>query len=318
MEEAAPQPTFEPSLPLLAVGEEAPLVPLLLSMEGCATQEEMNANVGASIARGYTPINGLLDAFSGTISIVGAAPSIRSTYTELQGDVMACNSALGFLLEKGIVPKFAMMWDAHPLVATFAVPHPDITYLVGARCHPSVFDRLAGCKVIGWHAGGDHNIKEYLETNSINEPMINGGSAAVTRAMYLAYALGYRDLHVFGADSSYSDEGATHVNGSVVPEKDMRVWVGNGAGNKSFRTTPEWCAQVEEFKAIYAHFHNYCGAEIKVYGDGMLPHVYRILETMKMPREEYLRKLQAGEIEAPNDSLQSLEDSYHGNEPARV
>lgn len=311
-EEANQEASFKPSLPLLATGGDNPLVPLLLSMEGCATEEEMNGNVEATLARGYTPINEYLDAYSGSVSIVGAAPSIRNTYMELQGDVMTCNSALGFLLECGIVPKFQMMWDAHQLVSTFAIPHPDITYLVGARCHPDVFKRLEGCKVVVWHAGGDHNISEFLGKRGINEPMINGGSAAVTRAMYLVYALGYRDLHIFGADSSYSEEGDTHVNGSVVPEKDMRVWVGNGEGNKCFRTTPEWCAQIEEFKMIYQNFHNYCGAQIHVYGDGMLQHVARIMATFKIPQDEYLKQFEKDGVtpEFQPITAQTLEAQY--------
>src|SRR3990167_8700403 len=119
--------TFKPSLPLLATGGENPLVPLLLSMEGCATEEEMNSNVQATIERGYVRINEYLDTCSGDVSIVGAGPSIRKTYTELKGDVFSCNSALGFLLEQGIVPRWQMLWDAHPLVATFAIPHPEVT-----------------------------------------------------------------------------------------------------------------------------------------------------------------------------------------------
>ena len=258
------------------------LIPLLMSMEGCATQEEMNGNVEATLKRGYTRLNEYLDTCSGAISIVGAGPSIRNTYHQLTGDVMCCNSALRFLLEVGIVPKYQMLWDAHQLVSTFAIPHPDITYLVAARCHPDVFAALEGCRIIVWYAGGDHNIAQFMQDKRIDEPMVNGGSAAVTRSLYLAYALGYRDMHVFGADSSYSDDGDTHVNGSVVPEKDMYVWVGNREGSRSFRTTPEWCAQIEEFKVIYQHFHNYCGATIEVHGEGMLPHVTRILERFKV------------------------------------
>ncbi len=287
---------FQPSLPLLAVsGEsnpETPLVPLLLSMEGCATEAEMNGNVEATLTRGYTRINEYLDTFSGEASIVGAAPSIKHTYKDLKGDVIACNSALKFLLDNGVVPKFAMLWDAHQLVSTFAIPHPEVTYLVAARCHPEVFERLKDCKVIVWYAGGDHNISQFMAERRINEPMINGGSAAVTRGLYVAYALGYRSLHVFGADSCYSDDGDTHINGSVVPEKDMRVWVGNGSGNKCFRTTPEWCAQIEEFKMIYANFHNHCGASIEVYGDGMLQYVARIMEKSRIPVSEYLKSLE--------------------------
>jgi hypothetical protein len=289
MQEATAEAAFKPSLPLLAMGGENPLVPLLLSMESCATQEEMNGNVEATLKRGYERINEHLDAYSGTVSIVGAGPSIKQTWKELKGDVIACNSALKFLLDNGVVPKWSMLWDAHPLVATFAEPHPEVTYLVATRCHPSVFERLKDCRVIGWYAGGDHNIAEFMSMRCINEPMINGGSAAVTRGMYLAYALGYRDLHLFGCDSCYSDEGDTHVNGSVVPEKDMRVWVGNGEGNRCFRTTPEWCAQIEEFKMIYANFHNYCGARIEVYGEGMLQHVGRILAQSRMTMEQYLQ-----------------------------
>ena len=93
------------------------------------------------------------------------------------------------------------------------------------------------------------------------------------------------DFHIFGADSSYANDGNTHVNGSLVPEKDMEIWVGNHEGNKRFRTTPEWCAQVEEFKAIYPYFYNYIGCSIEVYGDGLLPHVARIMATFKQPAE---------------------------------
>ena len=277
MEEEA---VFKPSLPLLAVGgaenPSAPLLPLLLTMESCATEQEMNSNVAATIARGYTRINEHLSTCSGTVSIVGAGPSIKTTYQELTGEVLAINSSIGYLLQQGIVPKWGMIWDASELCKNFATPHPEVTYLVGARCHPTVFDNLSGCKVVAWHAGGDHNIAEYLAQNNIDEPMVNGGSAGVTRALYLAVALGYREIHLFGADSCYSDEGDTHISGSLVPEKDMKVWIGNGAGNKCFRTTPEWCAQIEEYKAIYPLFRS-IGIRIEVHGEGMLPHMHQLL-----------------------------------------
>lgn len=245
------------------------LQPLHLLMESCASQEEMNANVTATLARGYESIKPHLDKYKGEMSICGAGPSLRQTYKELTGDVMACNSAIGFLLDQGIVPKWAMIWDAHPICEKFAVPHPDVTYLIGARCHPGVFERLADCRVVVWYAAGDHNIAQYMEDNQICEPMVNGGSAAVTRGLYLAFALGYRKFHVHGADSSYSSDGMTHIRGSLVPEKDMKVWV----NHRWFRTTPEWAAQVEEYKALYPYFR-FLGADVVAHGDGMLQHVH--------------------------------------------
>jgi len=262
-------------------GETPHLLPLHLEMVGCATQEEMNSNVEATIERGYTALNASLDAYDGDVSIVGSGPSIQFTFDDLTGDVMAINSAIGYLLDQDIVPKFGMIWDADEICKNFAVPHPDITYLIGSRCHPKVFERLKDCEIIVWHAGGDHNINELMvEKGLLEEPMVNGGSAGVTRAMYLAVGLGYKPLHIFGADSCYR-ENATHINGSLVPEKDLMVAIGNDPP-LFFRTTPEWCSQVNEFRDIYSIFsHPKVNIDISVYGEGMLPHMASLMEEKK-------------------------------------
>lgn len=250
-------------------------VALELVMESCATREEMNANVRATVKRGYTRVNEYLDSFTGTVSICGAGPSIARSWPQLEGDVLAINSAIRFLTDQGVPPRWAMIWDASPLCAQFVVPHPAITYLVGARCHPSVFERLKGSRTIVWHAAGDHNIGELLQELEINEPLVLGGSAGVTRALYLAFALGYREFHLHGADSSFSQEGATHVRGSLVPEKSMHVRFGRSG--PWFRTTPEWAAQVEELKLIYGHFSRF-GCRFRACGDGLLPYAVQALE----------------------------------------
>lgn len=261
-------------------GTPLPLVPLGLDMHSCATAEEMHGNFYATLERGYEAINGYLGKESGKVCIFGAGPSIKETYKEADGDVIAINSAIGFLLDHGVVPRWAMLWDASPLVENFAVPHPDITYLVASRCHPKVFERLRGCKVVVWHAGGDHDIVNVLQRPEViakqaqEEPLINGGSAGVTRAIFVAVALGYRDLHIFGADSSYLNDD-THVRGSVVPEKDVFFAIGNNPP-KWFRTTPEWAAQVEEYKWIYILAVE-SGIGLTPHGDGMLPYMHALL-----------------------------------------
>lgn len=257
------------------------LSPLELHMTSCATQEEMNGNVRATLARGHTPITPYLGAYSGTLSICGSGPSLRETCRDLKGDVLAINSAIGFLLDQGVVPKFGMIWDAHPVCESFAIPHEEITYLLGARCHPSVFGRLRNCTSIEWHAGGDHNIAQFLADEGIMEPMINGGSAGVTRAMYLACALGYTDLHLYGADSSLADDGKTHVTQSALGEKVFRIWITYQKAGVPFLTTPEMCAQVEEFMKITPHFEEF-GLSVEVHGAGMLRHVYDLMQRKKV------------------------------------
>ena len=259
------------------VGDESPrLLPLKLHMVGCATEKEMNDNVMATLERGYTPIMESIGKYKGKVSIVGAGPSLKYTHQDIRGDVIAINSAIGYLLDQGIVPKFAVIWDAAEICEQFAIPHPKITYLIGARCHPKVFERLKDCNVIVWYAGGDHNIFELMEEKGINEPLINGGSAGVTRGMYVAVALGYTSLHLFGADGCYR-KGETHIKGSLVDEQDIMIAIGDNPP-LFFRTTPQWCAQVNEFRDIYSLFsHPQINVKVKVHGEGMIPHMWKLM-----------------------------------------
>jgi hypothetical protein len=168
-----------------------------------------------------------------------------------------------------------MIWDCAPICAEFAVPHADTTFLIGSRCHPTVFERLRDCRVIVWHACGDHNILAYMEERGVMEPLINGGTTGVTRGIYVAYALGYRDFHLFGADSSFKD-GESHVAGSLVHEHHFHVMVNGGA--RWFDTTPQWAAQVEEMKIMVPMFRERGEARMKTYDDGMLGYVMSIME----------------------------------------
>ena len=271
-----------------------PLLRLAFDINSCFTADEVQANFKATLKRGYTPLNGLLDKYSGTCSLVGAGPSIEDTLGELQGDVIAINSAIPYLIERGIVPKWAMLWDAHPLVAKFVVPHPDITYLIASRCHPEVFALLEDCNVVVWHAAGDHDMADWVR-DMAPEPypaMVNGGTAGITRGIYLANCLGYRDMHIFGADSSYSMDGRTHIRGSVVPEKDTMVAIGTQPP-LFFRTTPEWCQQVNEYKAIYALFTYKGHTNLTCHGQGMLQTMHHIMEAQRkaIGDDEFLKRM---------------------------
>tara|TARA_R110000868_G_scaffold3733_2_gene23105 strand:- start:3542 stop:4378 length:837 start_codon:yes stop_codon:yes gene_type:complete len=253
-------------------GAGAPLAPLILSFENCETDENIQRNLRATLESDYKPINSLITGVHDrTVSICGFGPSLKQTYKNLEGDVWACNGAHDWLIERGIVPKYAMFWDANEAIAKFANPHPDVTYLVASRCNRKVFEALEGYNVYVWHCGGDAHMDDLLCEYRKMEPMCGHGSAAVTTSMVLSSNLGYRNMRAFGADGSYEDGGFTHAKESIVPEKQLIVYV----GGRRFTTTSWLAGQIEDFKIIGPLLKSQ-GCNIEFHGDGLLPYVASI------------------------------------------
>lgn len=234
------------------------------------TVDDISRNIEHAIGLDYIPFNELIDTKSGAVAIVGSGPSLKKNWHKLKdfkGDIIACNASCQFLLERGIVPQYMMCFDADPLVLEFFTPHKDITYLIASRCVPQVFEMLKDCRIVVWHAAGDERIRNILETHRIMEPMIIGGSAAVTRAMLLALPIGYREVHLFGGDSSFAD-GDTHIRKSTTEERRMAV----KCNGRVFEVAPWMTIQVEDLKQLAPLLHK-LNIKLHAHGDGLLQHV---------------------------------------------
>lgn len=250
----------------------APWVPLKINNDGVATDEDFTRNIEATLGRGYTRLNEFIESQSGSISVCGFAPSLRETWRHLTGDVMACNRAHDFLIDQGVVPKWCLLMDPLEVVAEMVTPHEEVTYLVASRCHESVFEKLRGAKVVVWHAAGDRPIIPLLEKHGVMEPTVNGGTATVTRGMVLAVAMGYTDIHIFGADSSFAEGSDTHLKKSLVEERPMQVMV----DGRLFQTTGWMTLQVEDIRILCPEL-TATGNRFTFYGQGLLQHVAKTL-----------------------------------------
>jgi uncharacterized Rossmann fold enzyme len=236
--------------------------------------DDISHNIEHAISIEYIPFNELLGTKSGAVAIVGSGPSLKTNWQELQnfdGDIIACNASCQFLLEKGIVPTYMFCFDADPLVMEFFTPRKDITYLMASRCVPAAFEILKGCKIVVWHAAGDENICSILEKNNKMEPMVAGGSASVTRAMVLAIPMGYKNIHVYGADSSFAN-GETHIRKSTTNERRMAI----KCGGRVFEVAPWMTLQVDDLKKLVPLI-KYVGVTLFFHGDGLLQHVAKEL-----------------------------------------
>lgn len=253
-------------------GAEAPLAPLNLAYEDCEPPENVARNVRQTLESKYASIINLLDmAHDRTVSVFGFAPSIHQTWDRHEGDVFACNGAHKWLLEKGVTPTYALLWDADPVMVRFVEPNPETKFIVASRCHRDVFKALDGCQVYVWHAMGDKCIDDLLSEYRRAEPMLGHGSAAVTTAMMLAHNMGYRKMKVFGADSSFQQGKDTHAVPSIVREDEIVVWM----DGRKFHTTACFAGQIEDFRLVGPALRG-SGCDIEIHGDGLLPHCARI------------------------------------------
>ena len=247
-----------------------------LQMRGALanTADDVARNIESALDRDYIPFFDLLSTKSGAVAIVGSGPSLKTNWHELRkfnGEIIACNAACQFLLEKGITPKYMFCFDADPLVLEFFTPHKEITYLLASRVVPAAFDILKGCKIVLWHANGDERIQEILEARKVNEPMVAGGSAAVTRAMVLAMPMGYKDIHIYGGDSSFA-AGDTHIRKSTTVEKRMAI----KCNGRVFEVAPWMTLQVRDLESLVPLI-KFVGVKLHFHGDGLLQHVARTL-----------------------------------------
>jgi uncharacterized Rossmann fold enzyme len=246
-------------------------LPLVIHGALANSVEDISANIESALMRDYIPFNELIGTKSGAVAIVGSGPSLKENWHKLKkfkGDIIACNSACKFLLENGVVPQYMMCFDADPLIMQFVVRDTRITYLFASRCPPEAFNRIEGCKLVCWHAAGDEKIQDILEANNRMEPMVIGGSAAVTRAMVLALPMGYKTIHIYGVDSSFAN-GETHISKSTTNERHMAV----KCNGRIFSTAPWMTQQAEDFKHLIPKFSNFEGIKYIVHGDGLIPHI---------------------------------------------
>jgi len=256
-------------------GMEIPWVELRTKAMLANTTEDIDRNIEHALRLNLPSFQQLIETESGAVSIVGSGPSLKENWSRIAdvgGDIIACNAANQFLLERGVIPKYWMCFDADPLMLEFITPRPDITYLMASRCPPKAFEMLEGCKVVCWHAQGDENIQAILEKHNRMEPMIPGGSAAVTRAMVMAQPMGYREIHLWGADSSFLN-GATHIRQSTTQEKSLHIM----CNNRVFHCAPWMAQQAGDFKVLAPALRDNFGVKLIVHGDGLIPHLAKAM-----------------------------------------
>lgn len=210
-----------------------------------------------------------LPAHSIPAVIVAGGPSLKrsvGTIKRMQRDgahIFALNNTVSFLLERGITPDCHVLLDAWEEVVPYIRTDAPMRRYYASQCDPRALD-MAGDELILWNP---HIINLETVISDLHEPTIKGGSTVGTRVLYLTHALGYRNLHLFGVDSSY-ENGKGHAYSQVAYENTLKVKF----GGKDYCSAAPLVGQVQEFRRLLPEILT-LGCAVVVHGDGLLPDV---------------------------------------------
>lgn len=208
----------------------------------------------------------------GIALIIGSAPSILDNFgliNELQqqgAKIFAMNNAANILYENCIYADYQVILDAR--VETTELIGPANEYLFASQVHPKCFELKPEARL--WHLQVG-NIEDHFPEYEEGYALIGGAASVGNTTTCLAYAMGYRDLRVFGMDSSHKN-GVSHAKHQKINDGDPCALVAyNG---KEYLCSLTMKLQAERFQETSKALED-CGAKITVYGEGLLPDMWR-------------------------------------------
>jgi uncharacterized Rossmann fold enzyme len=269
-------------------------------------KEKLAGNVRSAIARDLNWLD-LAPGHEGHVCIVGGGPSLADSFDEIKmrvshfgQKVWALNGAARFLYRNGICPDALIVADAREENVDFlAELNSGIVVYLASQCHPELFEasRDYGLDVVLWHTNSPGMSDILSDEKARPVHLIGGGSTVGLNAMVLAVARGYREMHLYGFDSSYRDDDH-HAYAQGLNDADRVADV--LFGDKKFRASPWMVQQVNEFQDLAPGLVA-DGCTVTVHGDGLLPTVARAL-AVAMPlspaqvrAQEVLKRLNGAE-----------------------
>lgn len=280
----------------------------------CNTSDEKLAHNIRTNAGRDLPWLAMAEPHDGHAVIVGGGPSAIDKVDEIQWraelgqTVFALNGAAGWLGDCEVRVDHQVILDARPENAALV----DLSargYILASQCDPRVYDASKGRETTVFHAWTE-DIDDLLPPTTKPVVLVAAGTTVGLATMAIAYAMGYRKLHLYGFDSSYRAS-LGHAYPQSLNDADQ-VIEATVAGT-TYKTTGWMVAQVNQFQRIAAELSN-GGAEITVHGDGLLPHVARemmrvdVEDTQKLVGGFWWPVRDQGAIQSVLDSVADLDE----------
>lgn len=186
------------------------------------------------------------------------------------GKVFTSGLTLKHMVDHGYKPWAHMTIDPKPHMVGYLDPKPvDIRYFVSSAADPAVFEALDGFNV--WMLHTPSNVGEDFDGEPLHT-QINGGTTTPLRALTLGYALGFREFHFHGCDSSLADGHYAYPK-----QTDGGTFEVETSDGRTFATTGLLAHQAHQFDHQVAGMQRFDPTvSVTFHGDGLLPHMMRL------------------------------------------
>lgn len=213
-------------------------------------------------------------------AIVCGGPSLnqfKEQIKELSKDtlVFAVNGTAKWCKDNNIQISYHVILDARPENLEF-VQDDGAIKLYASQCDKSVL-QAAGENLLLWHPLIE-GIQDLLPKDKYYA-LVGGGCTVGLKTMAITTIMGAKELHIFGMDSSYSEQNH-HAYEQKLNDGEETLYV--TVGEKTFNCAPWMAAQADEFQQFVPLLIN-SGVNVAMYGDGLVPY---LTELMVNPAEE--------------------------------
>lgn len=222
--------------------------------------------------------------------LCGSGPSLADTVEDIRSwrmkgaHIFAMNGATRYLHEQGIIPDYQIIMDAQP--QSIELIGPAKQYLFASQVDPILFQKVPDA--ILWQASHGEimpdeqkGFPEHPEGYTI----IGGGASVGNTSLILLYAMGYRNMQIYGMDSSHR-EGKGHVVHQAINDGDPCSYAEfNG---KQYLCSLTMKLQAENFMPR-ARALKEGGCSIHVHGTGLLPDMFNAFNVYMPEVEKYER-----------------------------